>query len=504
MREVRVRRRPTARRASAPALDTLALGAGSFVLLVLIVVAALAMTAGMVTTNYDLVYLSTAFLASAIPLLVGVARGDRFDIFEPINLVAFAIFFGTTLRAPWLIWSDSTRADFLMMGTTLNEVSRNCPPMLLAIMSLTLGYAVINARVPLERFTWFAEYRFSRTRLWFAVWLFAALALLGLILFMQRYHITLSDNLLSQSMKRIGTFSTDEGEDVFGSGYERYLGSLSQHAFLLVCGLLVAGVLDIRKHFLTLAVLLLLSIMVPFLSSSRTTLVVMGINLCIFSYYYKRLQVSHLLYAGAFAIVLIAGMGALREKNQLGERAAGRDLAGWVVGSGNSLDLVRTSAIIDRVPAIVPHQYGMSYAALASAYVPRSIWPDKPQVALGPYVKGEIFQQRVRLNGWPTGMIAEGWLNFGFIGLIIPMFIFGALLKLFYRTFSPFLGTSIPATLLYSMSIWKIGFDAMGLNFAHGMTQWINYFVPMIVLLALARAPSSLTYTPSYPRLRAQ
>lgn len=472
-------------------LQKTALGAGAIVLAALILGACLTLMAGMISSNDGLVYLAAAFLASAIPLTVGVTRGKDFDPFEPINLVAFAIFFGTTIRAPWLMFSDSSRADFLMMGTTFAQVSRNSPAILLSITALTLGYALARGRFRLERLEWVRSYRFDRQRLWFGIWLFALTSLFGTYLFMKSFGIDFSEGILSQSMKRFQAIAGDDG-DVYGAGYERYLALLSQHALILACGLMIVGVVKFRQHALVITLLGFLSVLIPFLASSRTVLFVLAVNIFVIAYYFGKLKIWRLILFAVLAAQMFAFLGALRESNQVRRDFDEVDssIATRVLGSGNSLDFVRTSAIIDRVPSVVDFEYGKTYAALASAYVPRAWWPEKPAVSLGPFVKDKIFGARTKLSGWPSGMIAEGWLNFGFVGLLIPMFLFGMLLRVIYESFKPSLGVSVPLTILYSVSVWRLGVGTIGVNFAHGLTQTINFFAPMLILLIIARAPT--------------
>ena len=97
------------------------------------------------------------------------------------------------------------------------------------------------------------------------------------------------------------------------------------------------------------------------------------------------------------------------------------------MGSGNFVDLARTTAISDRVPDDVPYQDGATYAALLTAPVPSSVWPGKPKVSLGPWVKSEIFGQRTVAGGWPPGILGEAAINFGIPGMLAMSFLFGAL-----------------------------------------------------------------------------
>jgi hypothetical protein len=432
-------------------------------------------------------YLSVAMLSSTIPLAAGVLRRDGFDPFEPINLAAAAIFFGTTARAFWLLASESSRVEFIMMGTDFVEISQNAPSILLSIVMFTLGYVLCNFRVPLERFRAIRDYSFNVRKTYITLIATAIASVFGIILILQNFDIRLSGGFISMSAKRVHEFVTEEGEIVYGSGTERFVGLIAQHGFVFLAGLIISRCLPLnQRNIILLLSLGALGILTPYITSSRSSIVLIAIHTVIILHYYGRLRLTGLLIGFIGAFFLLATLGVIREANTIDQR---RDMTAVdrVLGSGNSLDFVRTSAIMDRVPEVVPFQQGMTYVALFAAPIPRSMWLDKPQVGLGAFVKGEIFGENTRLSGWPSGMIAEGWINFGFIGLIIPMFIFGGMLRVFYETCKPFLGISLPVTLIYAVSIWRLGFGTIGMNFAHGITQTLAYFFPMLIILILAR-----------------
>ncbi|MEZ5841083.1 MAG: hypothetical protein R3D02_11905 [Hyphomicrobiales bacterium] len=123
------------------------------------------------------------------------------------------------------------------------------------------------------------------------------------------------------------------------------------------------------------------------------------------------------------AIAFITVMGNLRSINQTG-RPVGNALEA-VVGSGNGIDLYRSVAIMKRVPQYHDYLRGSSYLSLVTSFIPRAIWAEKPNPSLGPWVKSELFGEDVRNNGWPPGMVAEAYINFGSVGIVLCMAAWG-------------------------------------------------------------------------------
>src|SRR5690606_27981804 len=125
-----------------------------------------------------------------------------------------------------------------------------------------------------------------------------------------------------------------------------------------------------------------------------------------------------------------------------------------------------STAIIDRVLERHDFLYGSSLLSLLTAPIPRAVWPDKPKPRLDPWVESELFDLPTRSNGWPPGMVAEAYINFGTLGIPLVMFIFGALLKLIYRTALPYLGSSPVITMAYAICIVRLSYNCFSLNFA--------------------------------------
>jgi len=70
---------------------------------------------------------------------------------------------------------------------------------------------------------------------------------------------------------------------------------------------------------------------------------------------------------------------------------------------------------------------GKSYLNWTYAWIPRALWPDKPAVDIGPYIKQNILGFRGS-GGFNATAAGEAFLNFGWFGIIV-----GALLGLMLR-----------------------------------------------------------------------
>lgn len=101
--------------------------------------------------------------------------------------------------------------------------------------------------------------------------------------------------------------------------------------------------------------------------------------------------------------------------------------------------LNQTANVIELTPSVVPYQYGWLYSYMAITWIPRFVWPDKPsvseanqyyQVAYG--LSSEDDLSRVSIS---VGFLAEGYINFGWAGVIGIMFLVGIFFDFYEKTF---------------------------------------------------------------------
>lgn len=440
--------------------------------------------AGILFNSPELTYTGMAILAFLMPAAVGALRGRDFDIFEPINLVALSVLVGTTLRAFYLITSHSAQAELLMSSTNFEEVNRNLPWILAGVAALCIGYISCPYKLRLSRFAVFKDQRFTVGGVWTATLVASAIGVIGLAMFISEFGISLSADILSQSFKRPSVIETD-GEVVYAAGAAPFLASALQIAAIFLGVMLAARAISARRMSMALwAAVFLLSCVMPFFASSRSVIVVSIISICIAAYYFGRIRIRAILAVLAMLLVVVLGMETIRNVNN---RAVNQNsVVDSLLGSGHGTDFVRTSAIMDRIPEVRPYQYGLSYIAIFASPIPRSVWPQKPDVSLGAWVKRELFGRYARKSGWPPGLIGEAYINFGRSGIIIVMLITGFLLRYFYESFRPLLGASVVATMIYARLTWELGFVMAGLNFSLSIVNVARFAIPALLLVWLA------------------
>ncbi len=151
--------------------------------------------------------------------------------------------------------------------------------------------------------------------------------------------------------------------------------------------------------------------------------------------------------------------------------------------------LNQTANVIDLTPSVVPYQYGWLYSYMAVTLIPRFVWPDKPSMNEA----NQYYQVAYRLTSEndlgnvsiAVGFLTEGFINFGWAGVVGIMFLVGVFFDFYQKTFllktSGALMTGIGVILLPNF----VGVEMQMAQYFGGILQQI--LVTMIVMLPIIR-----------------
>lgn len=190
-----------------------------------------------------------------------------------------------------------------------------------------------------------------------------------------------------------------------------------------------------------------------------------------------------------------------------------RDLVESTSDASSRTDLIHTFAhIYSLTPTRVPYQYGGTYSHLGVAWIPRAVWPEKPQAnaannfyAIAYEVSSE---EGVKTSSFGATLLGEGYMNFGPAGAVFVMILLGAVLAGFERSFAlKASGTGGQAIFLATFVYFLNGIGSSAELMFGGLIQNL---IACTILLWWAReksvAPAPATaeiVQPSYPSLPA-
>lgn len=93
--------------------------------------------------------------------------------------------------------------------------------------------------------------------------------------------------------------------------------------------------------------------------------------------------------------------------------------------------------VVQMTPATVPYARGVTYRPLLSKLIPRLVWRNKPQETAGQFYghRYQFLDPPDTVHSVNMPMVTEGWINAGWIGVILSAAAVGLLLRLIWTLF---------------------------------------------------------------------
>jgi len=383
----------------------------------------------------DLVLMGLALITAALAFLPLVLDQGRRPSQRHIILSMFCVFFvlafvvpvfAIYLGAEWPVDAPSYSHSELYP----QDVIRGQLTTILALLSLLAGYAIpvgrgLAAPIPRFRRDWSLESTLTVACLMIPVgW---AMMLLGLF----------------------GIYKAS-----WGSGVSSVLAS----SFTYGIALLTIAALRYRSR----AALVLLAIVVPMttvfglFTGSKTSILISGMMVFLAVIVVRRRISARWILVGLLATTLVYPVGvfvrndilvgntrspleALRQPTRTLERisdfvASNRAgdylLEGLMVSAGRVDGLGAASVIIRDTPGVAPFLYGKTLALFFVYFVPRAIWPEKPEIYTGPYITAVYGSGPGIASSTGATQIGDFFMNFGYSGVIGGMIFVGLLLRI--------------------------------------------------------------------------
>ena len=132
--------------------------------------------------------------------------------------------------------------------------------------------------------------------------------------------------------------------------------------------------------------------------------------------------------------------------------------------------------------------YGEQYKTLLTAFIPRSLYEDKPIVDGGRLVYSMYFGNdvlpvmkidAVPKTGWPEGNMA-GFMNFGYVGLVLFTIFSALFIKNLYLISKKY------SYSLFFIYLFTVFMGPMALD-PYSIFRFVGYLVPVILILLFFR-----------------
>jgi oligosaccharide repeat unit polymerase len=153
--------------------------------------------------------------------------------------------------------------------------------------------------------------------------------------------------------------------------------------------------------------------------------------------------------------------------------------------------------VFDVVPSEMPYRYGSTFLGMFWALVPRIIWPEKPLYLGYEWYVAFGGDPNERLGGGAgTSLVGEAVLNFGPLGGLLVLLVFGVFCRFAFAWFSVRIQRSILWATLYLLLLPTLTYLAYGYATAKGGSEAIQTLVAFLIVLVLLRVTGCLRRSP--------
>jgi hypothetical protein len=438
------------------------------------------------------VVLCTFCAAAVVPVALPWLLQRPFDAFHPMAWVSLSVLLGTVLRSLYLALFETEKTAWLLDYRPIEELFPGALVICAGTACIGLGYALLGARrARVERIrilnrTW------SLPRLRILFWIVAVVSFVATADFLRRTGFDMQTIADISSKRRVHVSETTR--DFASLGYHRWAAHALMVPLFYMFVILWIGEKDKRAKRLAL-VSGACSIAFPFLVSNRSGVGFVLIGVLMAIALLRNIPYGRIV-AAAFCLLVVFGVmrgmrnDELQDASYLSRMVGEGKMLEDIVANRNFVGITKTTRIFTDTPEKMEREYGMTFMLWAIAWVPRTMWPAKPEISVGDRVTHEIFQEAMG-GGYPPGLIGELIINFGLLGMLVGCCAYGAGLRYFYNSFRPVLRRNPTLLLVYLLVVVEISFVLMGLQVARIVMNLLKSFITagVFVWLASARRP---------------
>lgn len=417
--------------------------------------------------------LITITILSLSSFLINVGR--RFDFFEPIYFVSLLFIFVFFLRPLQILFDPSVRVRYL--PNDLHYIETALIFGAIGLVSFLFGYNlklgnVLGNKVSVLGNNW------NKKRL---VLVSFSYTIIGLIAYFFAIHQSGGVGLFFETLRGRRLLS---GNWAIASFVQ-----LVQISSLL----LLAYYFKTRKLLFPALVCVLLSFVTSLFLGGRSIIIVYLFQPVVIYYYIRKFRTQKrlsflvaLIIISVFAVLIIVILGSMRvhiaKGGFLGDISSMPDifLMGIVqrlIGEFTQFDWF--AIILYLVPMAVPYHNGSTFLQFFYMFIPRAFWAEKPLPIA--YTVNQMFTQSPNPSGTPFTILGELYLNFGILGIILGMILFGLFFKSIYCYFKNN-NRNLASIIIYSYLFVNIH-RLFTRSFAPKLFGIVIFLIPLIIAI---------------------
>lgn len=435
------------------------------------------------SSNADAIVLSIAVASLAVVLAPAIFT-TNYSLEEPLTFVIASVVLGFTLKAFYLVaftGQNVTVDEKLLLGLNIQSLVFGGIVILTGLASFSVGYLFVRKHKTRKRARPGRIWSTKKLILWSTF--ITAVSFIGFILFAISIGAVF-DGFDSLSAKR---FRDDDGAVTASrTGTIDYLlyriALLAKFPLYL---LFVHWILTRFPFFSFVGAMMFfsgfLALFVPFFVNNRAGVLLPIVDLVILGVILTgRVNLRFLISVGSIAAVLVFAGGYIR---------SGGDFSGFynqVFGGRYLIDITKTAHIVNYFNDTGDWLLGLSLVSWIYKIFPLFTPPLPELQNIGFYLGYVVFGYPQ--SGVPPGIIAELFINYGWYGLVIGMFLFGVLLKKIYVVYG-LNATNIEQSLVYTLICTRFTVFLFNNGLSIALLKTALDLIALYMVFILVRAP---------------
>lgn len=213
----------------------------------------------------------------------------------------------------------------------------------------------------------------------------------------------------------------------------KMLGALSMFSYCLVGAWMLYFVYGKNKSLKVIT--FILTVFIYYIRGYRFIIIIFALAPIVFMYLYKQKRPRLVTIIGAIIVMIIfVGFAAAARNSVRYGGGISSDMVNWDAALEQVKDNFRIYktyyALVGYVPQKTNYLHGQQiFLYTALMFVPRIIWKSKPETSAGLYLIRDAISESAFLSGTAYPIIGEFYIEFGSVGVVIFMFLYGYLNK---------------------------------------------------------------------------
>ena len=418
---------------------------------------------------------------------------SRIDLLLPEIYIGLSLLVGTTLRTIWLTSVDSlnyTKQQSVLLGQDLTDLYFPLFIINIAVVSFLFGKTIkLNYfKVKVTNNIFIFKKRNFKIMIMFACFV----STIGMFFLLKSVGITeiIAENISGK--RRV----FDENGQRNSFAWIRVFGKFSKFAFYLgVLYFLIYRSRNSQNKMIGLLIILsfFITIIYSVINSSRTVLIDVAI-ISIFCFIVAEKKIPKKLVVVMIALAILIS-GFIISNRSFKETGFNDNLfystLESITANNNLFGVSKTGKIFNHVLDEGSYYFGSTYFTWLYAPIPRSIWKNKPPITPGLIVRKDILAENSDNNlggGIPPGLVAESFMNFGFIGIIFIPMLLGSFVNFVFKKIKKLvllnkIKSITPITILILLNVYlEFTFKIVGGSLTQGLISVLEAVVILKIL----------------------